>query len=112
MRFARLIFIDEPPLNALPPLAILELIPISFSQLRKAVENSLTSEHTSYEICNYIKHEPTIYLLNKELGLNLTIKDQPYQYKEGDKILLITPKNPNKENITKNDLLIYYVVVR
>jgi len=42
----------------------------------------------------YIRHESTVKILNKELGLNLKPCNELYEYKDGDTLIIVSLKKP------------------
>jgi hypothetical protein len=100
-------------LNALP----LNAFPFSSFMLRtfKVTVDELKTIIAGKQIINYIRHPATISLLSSLLGINLTPNPGIYQYSQGDEIVVITLKTPQRgqevQTISPSDLLIYRVEV-
>jgi len=105
----RYIFLNALPLNALPrkPLE-LKITPVKLEVLKQLVPLMKNIE-------NYIRHQSTITLLNKLLGLQLEPSNKLYSYQEGDIIYVITLNKPTRgieiKEVCENDITIWQVEV-
>ena len=81
----------------------IKLRKISFKQLREILEEADETK------C-YIRHKPTIELLEKEVNMELNPINEAYKYREGDKLIIATlnyrPEYGKEYNVKKSDILL------
>ncbi|PNV79019.1 MAG: hypothetical protein C0179_08080 [Fervidicoccus sp.] len=109
----RLVILNALPLNSIP----LTHFCVDVKRIDTDFLRHLAKEAKSInaEIANYIRHEATVKLLNQLLNLSLEPSSGLYQWREGDRIVVITLKKPIRgqevSEVKPEDLDIFHVYV-
>jgi Domain of unknown function (DUF1874). len=86
----RLVFLNALPVNAIQ----YQTFNIYCKRVAFNVVQDLVL--TAKQIENYIRHEGTVRLINRVLGLDLKPSSQLYTHKHGDVLVIVTLKTPTR----------------
>lgn len=114
MRRNRLVLLNALPLNAIN-LDHFCVFVRRLSRLEDIEYDIKKAKSTNSEIISYIRHEATTKLINKLFNLDLQPSSGLYQWQEGDEVIVITLKRPQRgqeaQQIDVNDLEFFYVYI-
>jgi Domain of unknown function (DUF1874). len=86
----RLVFLNALPVNAIP----YQIFNVYCKRTALNVVQDLVL--TARQIENYIRHESTVKLLNRVLGLDLKPSPALYTHRHGDVLVIVTLKQPQR----------------
>jgi len=91
-RVNNVVILNALPLNAVSKkTAVIYCEQLSLGEFVKAFKNYATK---AKEVKCYVRHQGTVALLNKMLGVNLIPSDGLYNYEDDDIMFIITLKRP------------------
>jgi hypothetical protein len=94
-RNQRFILLNALPLNAIKnDYFVIEAVRIHPSIL-EGIIGKFAREY-GVEVKNYIRHEATVRWINQKLGLQIQPSSELYEYQKGDKLIIVTLKNPQR----------------
>jgi len=104
----KVVLLNALPLNAFPMQNFtLKVQSITINELKTLISDK--------QVVNYVRHQATVSLLSSLLNINLQANPSTYQFTQGDTIVVITLKTPQRgqevTTISVNDLIIYKVEV-
>jgi hypothetical protein len=111
MQRSRLIFLNALPLNAIN----LQHFCVDVRRVDAEFLRFLVREAKSInaEIISFIRHEATLNLINELFDLSLQTSSGLYEWREGDRIVVITLKKPVRgqevSEVEPEDLEIFHV---
>jgi hypothetical protein len=103
----RIAVLNALPLNAIQR-EVINIKCVRFSNINTLRDLAIIREK---ELVNYIRHESTIKVLNKLLGVELKPSADIYKYEWGDALVVVTLKKPvrGQEVEVKSEDLEYFV---
>jgi hypothetical protein len=108
----RLVFLNALPLNAISLKSF--CITVRRIDLSNPTEVSIFLKQSS-NMVSFIRHEATIEVLNRLLGLSLKPSSELYQWREGDELVIVTLRKPVRgqeiQDVKLEDLEVFYAYV-